>query len=424
MNNIEELRVQKMRQICPRRINVTPNSSVISVSAVRIPGQLLFSPNRRLSSHNASNTQMSVHSYLPALLETLIQSVNAASEAAKDKASAFLHLRDGISLLDVKNELFLSYLQNLVFLILLKVRHSRGTSKNEDGGELSNLVMRKLHELSIYVDKGVLSLEKDLKYQIDKVIRAAEDAKIAADRVAEASRVVEQKKKSFEHDSDAGNGSDAESEEGEVTLKASEIDDLQYRPNPAALIRPSVGGEAEDSSLENGVYRPPRIQATAMPVTERHEKEARKPNKSATLDEFISTELSTAPLAEPSIGSGLVEGGRRSKSEKEKRDEKERIEYEEGNYVRLPKETKKEQAKKGGRKDAGYGGEEWRDLGEGINRIDRLTKRKGGAGRNVLEKSRKRSTEDGPRGIGMELGSGLQKRLKTGENRRKDRGRK
>ena len=368
---------------------------------------------------------MAVQLTLPAMLETLVQSISSALEAARDKVPSVLPPKDGISLLDVKNELFLSYLQNLVFLILLKIRNSQSGSEEENDREFDGSVIKKLHELSVFIDKGVLSLEKDLKYQIDKVVRAAEDAKIAADRAAKADKKVTQEKGISEEDSDEEKDSDADSEEvGVKTLRASEIDDLQYRPNPSSLIRPSAGAEADSKKSEDGVYKPPRIQATSMPTTERREKEARKPNKSATLDEFVSTELSTAPFAEPSIGSGIVEGGRRSRSEKEKRDEKERREYEERNYVRLPKESKKERAKTGGRKDAGYGGEEWRDIGEGIDRIDRLTKKKAGESRNVLERSRKRPTEDGPRGSGIDLGPGLQKRRKTEETGRRDRGRR
>jgi U3 small nucleolar ribonucleoprotein protein LCP5 len=366
---------------------------------------------------------MVIQSSLPALLQTLTRSIISASEAAKDKVPSLLPPKDGISLLDIKNELFLSYLQNLIFLILLKIRNSRSDSNEEEEMALDSSVTKKLHELSVYIDKGVLNIEKDLKYQIDKVVRAAEDAKIAADRAAKANGISAQKKERSE-EGDEDRDSDVESDGG-VELKASEIDDLQYRPNPASLIRPSFAGtEVDNKSSEDRIYRPPRIQATAMPTTERREKEARKPNKSATLDEFISTELSTAPLVEPSIGSGIVEGGRRSKSEKEKREEKERREYEERNYVRLPKESKKERAKKGGRNGAGYGGEDWRDIGEGVDRIDRLTKRKGGEVRNALEKSRKRPTEDGPRGSGMEAGLLFQKRRKIEDVGRRDRGRR
>lgn len=369
---------------------------------------------------------MAISSSLSGLLETLSRSISSASEAAKDKVPSLLPPKDGISLLDVKNELFLSYLQNLVFLILLKIRNGRSDSDEEEGGDLHSSVTKKLHELSVYIDKGVLNLEKDLKYQIGKVVHAAEDAKIATDRAAKTHTPVAQKDESSEEeDDDEDKESDADSEDGGVELKASEIDDLQYRPNPSSLIRPSfASAEAVHKRSDDGVYKPPRIQATALPTTERQEKEARKPNKSATLDEFISTELSNTPLAEPSIGSGIVDGGRRLKSEKEKRDENDRREYEERNYVRLPKESKKERAKNRGRKDAGYGGEEWRNLGEGIDRIDRLTKMKGGEGINLLEKSRKRPTEDGPRGSGIELGPGLQKRRKTEDAGRRDRGRR
>ena len=55
-----------------------------------------------------------------------------------------------------------------------------------------------------------------------------------------------------------------------------------------------------------GVYRPPRISATSMPTTETKERKERRPGRSATLDEYVSTELSQAPLAVPSIGSTIT----------------------------------------------------------------------------------------------------------------------
>jgi U3 small nucleolar ribonucleoprotein protein LCP5 len=370
---------------------------------------------------------MALETSLPALLETLTQSLSAASQTA-EKIPSLFPPQDGISLLDTKNELFLSYLQNLVFLILLKVRNRNVSSYSEDAEALDTLVVKKLVELTTYIERGVLNLEGKLKYQIDKVLRAAQDAENAAkiNAKSNASRGIRKVNGEDQSaDEDEESESDEESADGGVALKASEIDDLQYRPNPLALQRPFfAGADPIIKEPEDGLYKPPRITATAMPTTERREKEAGKPNKSATLDEFISSELSMAPLAEPSIGSGIIEGGRRSKSEKERKEEKERREYEERNYVRLPKETKKDRAKKGGRKDAGYGGEEWRGLGEGIDRIERLTKRKGGESRSVLEKSRKRSTEDGPRGDGgAEVGQSFQKRLKTLNGGRRDRGR-
>jgi len=366
---------------------------------------------------------MATKASFPALLDTLTQALTSASESA-EKIKSPIPPKDGISLLDVKNELFLSYLQNLVFLIILKIRNLKsGRDGNEE--DLDSSVVKKLVELQVYLEKGVRPFEGRLKYQIDKVLRAADDAKRAEDTSKPKSnrRIVQDED---DEDSKDNSDSDGDSANG-VSLKASEIDDLQYRPNPSAFVRPAAAVEADSKGRsEDEIYKPPRIQATAMPTTGPREKEARKPNKSATLDEFVNTELSTAPLAEPSIGSTIVDRGRTVKSEKTKQEEKERREYEERNYVRLPKESKKDRAKKGGRKDAGYGGEEWRGLGEGIDRIERLTKRKGGEPRGALEKSRKRPTEDGPRGSGgiEEAGKGFQKRLKTLDGGRRDRGRR
>jgi U3 small nucleolar ribonucleoprotein protein LCP5 len=357
---------------------------------------------------------------LPALLDNVMKSLAASCESS-EKIPSLTPPNDGISLFDVKNDMFLLYLQNLVFLILIKIRMQKGDSEIRDGNILDDAVVKKLVELSVYIERGVLKLEDPLKYQINKLLRIARDAEISAKINGPAKRAdtVEEN----EEEDDEEEDSDAESEHGGVMPNPSEIDDLQYRPNPSALVRPTFGTEeTDDTNSKDGVYKPPRIQATAMPTTEHRQKEARRPNKSATLDEFVSTEMSSAPLAEPSIGSHIVDGGRRTKSEKERREETARREYEERNYTRLPKETKKERAKKAGRRDAGYGGEEWRGLGEGLDRIERLTKRTSREGRNALEKSRKRPAEDRRSG-GSEVGQDFQKRVKYLDRQRKDRGR-
>lgn len=370
---------------------------------------------------------MAVETSLPVLLNTLTQSLSSALEVSPD-SSVIIPPEDGISLLDVKNDLLLSYLQNLVFLILFKLRESKNNSGASEDAGIENAVVKKLVELRVYLERGVRPLEGRLKYQIDKVLRAADDfvrtSSLACSRALP--RVSDEDHCDGEDQSEDTDDNEAKSMNG-VSLKTSEIDDLQYRPQPSALIRPGASSaEKPIASGKDGVYRPPRITATAMPTTQAQEKGSRKPIKSSTLDEFISTEFSSAPLAEPSIGSTIISGGRRSKSEREKKDEAERREYEEQNYVRLPKESKKDRAKKGGRRDAGYGGEEWRSLGEGIDRIERLTKGKTGQGRSILEKSRKRSTEDRPKGNGtpIEVGQGFRKRLKTLDGGRRDRGRR
>ncbi|MCJ1364395.1 hypothetical protein MMC16_003505 [Acarospora aff. strigata] len=363
---------------------------------------------------------MATTTNLSELLSTLTGSLGSAVQSLPDNAT-IVAPDNGISLFDIKNEILLSYLQNLVFLVIIKLRHGiHGNPSIEisDGSTSSSIgeeVVRKLVELRIYLEKGVRPLETRLKYQVDKVLRAADDAARNSTRDPNGTSKG-QKIASGLHPSEDGQGdSEGESLDDLGTAPAkttAEIDDLSYRPNPSALVapgRPSHPGAP--ASKSDGIYRPPRITPTALPTTSgREERAARKPSKSATLDEFISTELSLAPLAEPSIGSTIISGGRRTKSQQERTADAERRSYEESNFVRLPKESKKERAKKGTKgRNAGYGGEEWRGLGEGVERIERLTQRKNN-GNGVLERSRKRVVEDGPRGSGEAIGEKFEKK--------------
>ncbi|KKA18082.1 hypothetical protein T310_7966 [Rasamsonia emersonii CBS 393.64] len=307
---------------------------------------------------------------------------------------------------------------------------------------------------------GVRPLEGRLKYQIDKVVKAAEDAE-RSQRAAEAAKKAKDKKKkkkktkaqvssdqsgsddnddreeeevsdfASDEQSDGEEVSDEEEEdEEEDEDEEEEIDEMAYRPNISAFTKgmqaeaekQKASKEAKKSTSSDGIYRPPKIKPTALPTTdsERKEKEERRPKKSSVIDEFVTTEMSSAPVAEPSIGSTIQRGGRHVLTQKEREEEKERREYEEMNLVRLPKESKKERAKKR-RREGTFGGEEFRLLGESADRIERLTRRAGGSSRSsVLEKSRKRKhTEDGPRDDGTAIGQIFEKRRKKIESWKK-----
>ncbi|KAI9761827.1 MAG: hypothetical protein M4579_000767 [Chaenotheca gracillima] len=366
------------------------------------------------------------------LLSNLTTSLASAAESVPH-AGPETSITDGISLLDTKNELLLSYVQNLVFLILIRIKNGGAPVKI---AHLDQEVVKKLVELRVYMEKGVRPLEGRLKYQIDKVVRAATDEGNAAESA--------QKKDSDGKVIANGNGGNSEGSDNDEDQDAdrnslpqhglADIDELSYRPNPASLLRPSSPSSRTAAAGKDGIYRPPRITPTALAPANAGREEAnrasRKPGKSATLDEFVNSELSTAPLAEPSIGSTIQSGGRRSQSQREREIDSRRRAYEEDNFVRLPKETKKERAKKGGRREAGYGGEDWRGLGEGLGRIERLTskgKSASSGGRALLERSRKRTAADGPerssRGAGTggaEIGDRFEKRRRMlGQRNRK-----
>ncbi|KAH7369233.1 Sas10/Utp3/C1D family protein [Plectosphaerella cucumerina] len=361
---------------------------------------------------------MAAPASLSALLDSLTQSLSSASETAP-KVASIEQSTNGISLLDVKNELLLSYLQNLVFLILLKLRNAKNATP--DAADPTQEVVKKLVELRLYIEKGVRPLEDKLRYQIEKILRAADDTERAAQVQVAKAEVGDNS------DSGSDSGDDDDEDDGEATASAQAGN---FSARPGSFVRPAAASAAAASAQKDGVYRPPRVAPTVMP-SERRERKDRRPQKSATMDEFIEAEMSSVPMAVPSIGTNVLAGGRKIKTAAERKDEDERREYEESNFTRLPTASKKDKAKAAQQSARGrmqFGGEEWRDLREGVDRINRLTAKKEGARgtRALLEKSRKRGREttDGPKSDGTAAGMGdrFQKRLKVVEGGRRDRG--
>jgi len=380
---------------------------------------------------------MAAPTSLPALLDSLTQSLASVQEATP-KVSAIDRPKDGISLLDVKNELLLSYLQNLVFLILLKLRNAKNDSSKGEK-EIDEAVRAKLIELRLYLEKGARPLEEKLRFSIERFLSRAYESQREENQKKHAKKLNGHGPTGSESESESASGSSSEEEESDDDNDS--VDGVDHERRPAHKMSagknrgaPKLGGLVDDTTVQpshqdedgapTGVYRPPRRERHVMDApSDRRGKGDRRPAKSNVMDEFVASELSGVPLAEPSIGTTIVQGGRKMKTSRERADEAERQAYEETNFVRLPKESKKDRAKKN--REAGhssrmtFGGEEWHNLGEGVDRIDRLTKRKeGGRGagvRAMLEKSRKRGidTTDGPRGSGSgAIGEQFNKRVK------------
>jgi U3 small nucleolar ribonucleoprotein protein LCP5 len=382
-------------------------------------------------SNPSINNLSSILDTLTACLNSTSTSLPSSTESADKTASpTILPPSDGISLLDTKAELLLSYLQNLVFLVLFQLR-GRGKSGDGQGDVSLEDIVRKLTELRVYLERGVKPIEGRLKYQIDKVVKAAEDAERANKSSANAGKKIRNKDAV---DSENSESDEEEEEEEEEESEDEEIDEMAYRPNVTAFSKevPKADKEAKTTTSRDkndqpsdGIYRPPRIKPTALPTTDSRDRDReRRPKKSSVIDEFVSAEMSAAPMAEPSIGSTIQRGGRQVMSHQDRAREAERRTYEETNFVRLPKESKKERAKRKaaeGPRTGGFGGEDFRSLGEGADRIARLTKRSAGSSRaGALEKSRKRVfTEDGPRGDGAAVGQSFEKRRKKVEGWKK-----
>ncbi|KAF2215743.1 hypothetical protein CERZMDRAFT_34352 [Cercospora zeae-maydis SCOH1-5] len=343
----------------------------------------------------------------PTALPEVLTEFKSASNAALNglpAADAVLPPQDGITLFDAKNEIFLAYLQALALRNLNVIRSVKAGSDAVKAQSLSNEITRKLIEQRVYLERGVGPLEKKLKYEVDRVVKAADDEERRINqKLQHAGKANGHAKEKKDDGANGGSDSDSSDTDSDADLGA---EATAYVPLNQSLYKDlqSTGAvsAAREKSTSDGVYRPPRISATAMPTTERREKKERGPGRSATLDEYVSTELSAAPLAQPSIGSNLAAGGRTSKNARQMKEEAERRDYEETHLTRLPAMSKKERAKKGlGRaRDGGFGGEEWSNLGASLDRIGDLTKRKGKD--SALDKSRKRrAVEDGPRGDGI-----------------------
>lgn len=364
---------------------------------------------------------MAVPRSLTGLLESLTQSLSSTLELGP-KVSAIEPPQNGVSLLEVKNEVLLSYIQNLVFLILVKLRNAK-EAPDSGSNDAFNDVVQKLAELRLYLEKGVRPLEEKLRFSLENMLRAADDAERK-----QASKAPTASESGSDSGSDEGSGSEEESD-----IEASDDEDKPRRPQMAGFsrvvnLKPAATAESSDKP---GVYKPSKTRRVVMPDSETRQKRERRPHKSATVEEYVATELAAGPLAEPSVGTTILDRGRKVRTATERAKDEEKREYEERNFLRLPKESKKEKARqnkmagKSGRME--FGGEEWRDLGEGVDRIERLTARKGApkGTRALLERSRKRThdTTDGPKQSGgAEVGQRFAKRLKGLESGRKDRG--
>ena len=304
--------------------------------------------------------------------------------------------KNGISLLDVKNDVLLSYLHNLVFLALLRLKSApiAGHAAVDD-----------LVKLRLLLERGVKPLEQKLKYQIDKVVVAAAtkaDEEAAASAAA-ATPAPRKRATTIADDNSSGDdsdsGDDISDSEGSVQDGAApsrrallaaaaggdDPADLAHRPNPnSLLLKPTKQGRHAVPAVADGdgLYKPPRIAATSMPdITVAREKKERAPVRNHALEDFVGEELSVAPLPLPSVGTTIVQQGRGHKSHRDKKTEGERQAFEESNLVRLPKISKKEsqaarKQTRGARENA-FGGEDWRSF---AGDLDKLTKNAGRTG--------------------------------------------
>ncbi|OBA22856.1 hypothetical protein METBIDRAFT_35197 [Metschnikowia bicuspidata var. bicuspidata NRRL YB-4993] len=279
---------------------------------------------------------------------------------------------EGMSLLSLKSSSLLSYVNNLVLVILSHLERLRDDKTDIEALKLEAVMATVKQRVTL--EKGIKPLEKKLSYQLDKMVRSfhrmEEESVKASQKIAEEAEHQQSSKRSARNAS----GSDSDSDED-----SDEEDALSYRPDAAALAKlaPSnkSGKPIKESSTEK--YKPPKISAVAPPTAAFDDRAAPKQNnrKLQSMEEYLA-ETSDLPQAESSIGATIVGHGRGGvKTSRDKQKEMEVQRYEESNFTRLPNTaTKKSFRQKMAERANTFAGEDWsmfgnkRDLKEGTSR--------------------------------------------------------
>ncbi|KAF5102478.1 hypothetical protein D0Z00_000405 [Geotrichum galactomycetum] len=333
---------------------------------------------------------------IKAVLETLKTDSSLSSIGDKKKASA---ATGGLSLLDLKNEALLSYLHNSVLVLLGKLE--RGCNDDVDNKKLEELEQKAVRNTvtqRVVLEKGVRGLESKVSYQVEKALRAYARSKAEAEE--KGKRLAEKKNDDEDDDED-------DEEDGDL---------LMFKPNPKLLLnsnnkptaaaadkpkskrhRDSDSEDDEEAKASTEKYQVPKISAVsqqqAHPDAGPNPRANKRQVKNALMEDYLEA-TSATPVAEPSIGSTILDHGRGGiKSARDRRKEKEIRDYEETNYTRLTSVQKKEQSKKkNGRHDFSkdsFFGEDWGFSSK--SNVDSATKkRRSGGAASVWDKAKKR----------------------------------
>ena len=225
------------------------------------------------------------HHMLNNLKTYLTESITGVTNLHNTITQSTTGREHGISFLEMKCHLFLEYLINITYSMLLKL----------DGKPISGeACIEHLVEIRTVLSK-IKPIEKKLKYQIDKLVKMS-----------------------------SGDG------------KAAEQNALSFRPNLDNLVGKEEDSEEEEEEAEeekSGVYVPPKL--TAVPYEgDKQSKEERRLEKARkrTLNSNLLADIRDEFGDEPEE---ISDGRNRGMQKKLKEREDERQRYEEDNLVRL-----------------------------------------------------------------------------------------
>lgn len=254
---------------------------------------------------------------------------------------------EGVSLLSLKNESLVSYLNNLAIIILSHLqRLKKSASEDETTSTKAKAVENSIVQ-RVTLEKGVKPLEKKLNYQLEKMIRSYN--KMIEDETKLEAKLTNKP----ESEDESGSDSESDSEQ-------SEDDALSYKPDVNNLKKSQASIKPTASSSSNDVYKPPKISAVAPPTSLTEKPERTSGGKLQSMEEYLQ-ENSDLPQTEVSIGSSILNNGRGGvKTNRDRQKELEIQNYEENNFTRLPSTiTKKTFKQKQNEKINNFAGEDW-----------------------------------------------------------------
>jgi U3 small nucleolar ribonucleoprotein protein LCP5 len=326
-----------------------------------------ISTSAKVTSESISNLGSKLESPdLPELVEDLLSKTGQS-------------LPEGVSLLDLKNDAMLSYINNICLIILARLQQTK-TNDVSSLSELKEKAMKGSIVQRVTMERGIKSLEKKLQYQLDKMIRNYN--KMEKDSSEDA---INKKMKEEKEEQEDDGSEDEDSEE----------DELNYRPDPSALMASSKAKDKKDNVKEGNTekYRPPKI-AAALPPQEFREsnKSSKNSSKLQSMEEYLM-ETGDAPMAEASIGSTIINNGRGGvKTLRDRQKEEEVKRFEESNFTRLSSaQSKKDKHAQKRRQADTFFGEDWGIFNNRRDDVGSSTKRS--KPKSAWDRAKKRRTD-------------------------------
>ncbi len=341
---------------------------------------------------------------LTALLEEYtarMQELRTEIEPLVEKAKRLdpsLATTDGISFLQMKHQLLLSYCIHIAFYLLLK---AEGKSVQQ------HPVIKRLVQIRVTLEK-LRPVDKQLKYQIDKMLQAGAlgaDGDGAAganlDLAAKQLDLLAFKPRLGSLATEGGYGGDDDDDVMDLDAVAKAAGAAKSKSTKGRKASaPSYEDDDVDESTMDADMRPSRLMGAATfdsserkSSRDRRQERLRGSATGARLLKEIREELSERPIEDTAEGLAAPQLDR---------EDRERLEYEEENYMRLM-ETKEQKRKRKRAENLG-GFNEFADFTDvsGLTEMAEQRLAEKAKARAQLEEMRARSRGDGARGRGVD----------------------